>query len=193
MRSFVAVALPDACAPAIESLRRALAGAAAGLRWVRADGAHVTLAFLGDLARKRVPDVVRRIEEAARASTPFPVELGGLGVFPHPRRATVLWLGIRDPSGGLARLQREVAAGLTLEGFVLDDRPFEPHVTLGRWRDPPEPARVEAVLGARAPMPEDAWMVRDVRLMESRLAAGGSVYTIVNALPLGASEGAERR
>jgi len=42
-------------------------------------------------------------------------------------------------------------------------------------------------------MPEDAWMVRDVRLMESRLATGGSVYTIVNALPLGASEGAERR
>jgi 2'-5' RNA ligase len=108
-------------------------------------------------------------------------------VFPHPGRATVLWLGVTDPSGGLARLQRRVEEGLSSEGFAPDERPFHPHVTLGRWRTPPPRGRVDALLAAPLPLsgPDAEWMVHEVRLMESQLTPQGSIYTVVEALPLG--------
>lgn len=185
MRSFVAVEVPDQFALLIESVRAALAGAVGKIRWVCTDGAHMTLAFLGEVKSDRVPGLVRRLAEAARGETPFPLGFDGLGVFPHARRATVLWLGVRDPTGGLARLQRAVEAGLILEGVALDDRPFFPHVTLGRWREPLTTARVEALLLAPTPPVEGTWTVRALRLMESRLTREGSLYSVVADLPFG--------
>lgn len=185
MRTFVAVEVPDQFAPLIESVRAALAGAVGKIRWVRAGGTHVTLAFLGEAGLDRVPGLVRRLGEAARGEAPFPLGFDGVGVFPHARRATVLWLGVRDPTGGMARLQRAVEAGLGLEGFVADDRPFFPHVTLGRWREPLTAERVEALLHTPTPPLEGTWMVRALRLMESRLTQEGSVYSVVEVLPFG--------
>lgn len=185
MRSFVAVEVPDRFASAIESIRTALAGVVGKIRWVRTDGVHVTLAFLGEVGLDRVPGLVKQLGEAARGEAPFPLGFDGLGVFPHPRRATVLWLGVRDPTGGLARLQRAVEAGLTLEGFPPDHRSFFPHVTLGRWREPLTAARVEALLHAPTPAVEGTWTVRALRLMESRLTREGSVYSVVEDLPFG--------
>ena len=185
MRSFIAVEVPDRFAPLIESVRAALAGAVGRIRWVRAGGTHVTLVFLGEAGLDRVPGLVRRLGEAARGEAQFPLGFDGVGVFPHARRATVLWLGVRDPTGGLARLQRAVQAGVALEGFVADDRPFFPHVTLGRWREPLTTPCVEALLHTPTPPLEGTWMVRALRLMESRLTQEGSVYSVVEDLPFG--------
>ncbi len=185
MRSFVAVGVPDRFAPGIEAVRAALAGVVGEIRWVRAGDTHVTLAFLGEVALDRVSGLVRRLGDVARSEAPFTVGFDGLGVFPHPRRATVLWLGVHDSTGGLVRLQRGVEAGLALEGVPPDVRSFFPHVTLGRWRKPLIAARVEAVLIAPTPVVESTWTVRTLRLMESRLTRGGSVYSVVEDLPFG--------
>ena len=185
MRTFVAVEVPDQFAPLIEFVRAALAGAVGKIRWVRAGGTHVTLAFLGEVGLDRVPGLVRRLGEAARGEAPFPLGFVGVGVFPHARRATVLWLGVRDPTGGLARLQRAVEAGLALEGFPPEGRLFFPHVTLGRWREPLTATRVEALLQTPLPAVEGTWTVRALRLMESRLTREGSVYSVVEDLPFG--------
>lgn len=185
MRSFVAVEVPDQFGPAIESIRAAASGAVGKIRWVRTDGAHLTLAFLGKVGADRLPGLVRRLGEAARGQAPFPLGFDGVGVFPHPRRATVLWLGIRDLTGGLALLQRAVEAGLALEGFPPEGRLFFPHVTLGRWREPLTAARVEALLQTPLPAVEGTWTVRALRLMESRLTREGSVYSVVEDLPFG--------
>jgi 2'-5' RNA ligase len=162
--------------------------AATGIRWAQPDGAHVTLAFVGPVARERIPAVTARLSDAARVCAPCRVSADGIGVFPHPGRAAVLWLGVADPSGGLRRVQERVALALAEEGFPAEERPFHPHVTLGRWRTPPSLARVEALLAT--PLPpglrgdESAWTVTDIRLMASRLTPEGPVYTVLAVLPL---------
>lgn len=188
LRAFVAVRAPDTWVAGIAALSERRLHAAAGLRWIQAEGAHVTLAFLGQIARSRVPAITVTLGEAARACTPCLVNTGGIGVFPYPGRAAVLWLGVQDPSGGLARLQRLVVNAVSDEGLTPEERPFHPHVTLGRWRTPPPRSIVDALLATPLP-PELAggdgvWTVTQVDLMESRLTAKGSVYTVLEMLPL---------
>lgn len=188
LRSFVAVHAPDAWLEGLAALQGCLVRHAAGVRWVRPDGSHVTLAFLGQIVRSRVPAFLARLSEAARDCAPCRVRAGGVGVFPHSGRATVLWLGITDPSGGLIRLQRRVEQGLAAEGFAPDERPFHPHVTLGRWRTPPPRTSIDALLAEALPPALSGaageWMVTDIRLMESRLTSEGPIYTVLEALPL---------
>jgi 2'-5' RNA ligase len=152
------------------------------------DGSHLTFAFLGQIARSRVPAIVARLSEAARGCASCRVHAGGVGVFPHSGRATVLWLGVTDPSGELIRLQRRVEQALVTEGFAPDERPFHPHVTLGRWRTPPPTSSVVALLAEALPPALSGaageWMVTDIQLMESRLTPEGPIYTVLEALPL---------
>lgn len=188
LRSFVAVHVPDAWLGSLTALRERLARHTAGVRGVQPDGSHVTFAFLGQIARSRVPAIVARLSDVARECPPCRVHAGGIGVFPHPGRATVLWLGVKDPSGGLLRLQQRVEQALSAEGFTPDQRPFHPHVTLGRWRTPPPRTSVDALLAEPLPPalsgPEGEWMVTEVRLMESRLTPEGPIYTVVETVPL---------
>jgi 2'-5' RNA ligase len=188
LRSFVAVRAPNTWVAGIAALCERLNRTAVGLRWIQAEGAHVTLAFLGQIARARVPAITVKLGEAARACTPCLVNTGGLGVFPHPGRAAVLWLGVQDPSDGLGKLQRLVVNALSDKGLTPEARVFHPHVTLGRWRTPPPRSIVDALLAA--PLPAElagaggAWTVTQMDLMESRLTPQGSVYTVLKMLPL---------
>jgi 2'-5' RNA ligase len=184
----VAVHVPDSWAAGLAALRDRLARAAAGIRWVRPDGAHVTLAFLGPVAAARVPALTVRLREAARECAPCRVHADAIGVFPHPGRAAVLWLGIRDSAEGLRRVQGRVEAALGEEGFAAEERPFHPHVTLGRWRTPPPRDQVEALLATQLPLAlsggDGEWLVTEIRLMASQLTPEGPVYTVMAALPL---------
>jgi 2'-5' RNA ligase len=189
VRSFVAVHVPDSWAVGLAALRDRLASVAGGIRWVKPDGAHLTLAFLGPVPRERVPAVTARLRDAAMACAPCRVSADGIGVFPHAGRATVLWLGITDPAEGLRQVQGRVESALSAEGFTAEERPFHPHLTLGRWRTPPPRDRVEALLAAELPLAlrgrDGEWAITEIRLMASQLTPEGPVYTVMAALPLG--------
>ncbi|MFZ5861643.1 MAG: RNA 2',3'-cyclic phosphodiesterase [Nitrospirota bacterium] len=188
VRSFVAAHVPDAWAVGLAALRDQWTSVASGIRWVQPDGAHVTVAFLGPVPRERVPALAERLREAARACAPCRVAADSIGVFPHPGRAAVLWLDIKDRGEGLRRVHARVAEALIHEGFASEERAFHPHVTLGRWRTPPPRDRVEALLTTPVPPglrgTAGEWTVTEIRLMASRLTPQGSIYTVMAALPL---------
>ena len=103
-----------------------------GVRWVDTETTHITLHFFAELASDRLEAVIRAVAKAAAGVAPFPVRLGGLGSFPGEARARVLWLGLADESGALLRLAALVQSAVAGCGFLVDRRPFSPHVTLGR-------------------------------------------------------------
>ncbi|MEI8234245.1 MAG: RNA 2',3'-cyclic phosphodiesterase [Verrucomicrobiota bacterium] len=179
MRLFVAIQ-PDAAtrawlAAAQERLRKGLGRFGRELRWVDPGAIHVTMAFVGEAP------AVAPIAEALEGCRCVPMDLRveGLGVFPNARRPSVLWVGVTDASGELARLQVEVAAALA--PFVEPERRrFEPHLTLARM------GRPHAALGAAitalaagwggAPQP---WHVQSFALMQSQLDSNGARHSVV--------------
>ncbi len=138
MRLFVAVDLPDEARQAIAVRQKLWAGRLSkskdGLKLIEPARMHLTLLFIGEVPEARVPAIVESMNAPA-GMAPFDVTLGGLGVFPPRGAPRVLWIGISDGAACLERLQYEIAERVRAVDIAFDDRPFHPHLTLGRWRD----------------------------------------------------------
>jgi len=180
-RCFVAV-------PIGSELRRALGAAveewrappeASDLRWADPGSWHLTLAFLGATDPSRVPAITQALEAIAGEGEPFTVTCGGIGAFPSPRRARVVWYGVTDGAERLAELAADVSAAVGLDVA----RPFHGHVTLGRARGE-RPLDV-TWLTAETP-PEGSVTVDRIELMRSHLGSGPARYETVASVPLGA-------
>jgi len=134
-RLFVAAPLADAARDAIRAVVepiRAQEPEGRGVRWVRLDGLHVTLRFLGPTEDDRLAALEAAVREAARGAVPFDITIGGAGVFPPVGRPRALWLGIRDGAERLAELAARLNECLVAAGWPGDDRPFRAHLTLAR-------------------------------------------------------------
>ena len=189
IRTFVAVDLPQPLrirlGEEIERLAR-LVGRDV-VRWVRPSGIHLTLKFLGDVDPGRPDELVAAIRSAAVGRGPFSVDVGGVGCFPGPHRPRVVWMGIEEPSGVLARIQSDLEAALGPLGFPPEDRKFSPHLTLGRVRRearPVEAAKVGAILVGSPMVSMGEIEVREITLFRSQLKPGGAVYTPLGVVGL---------
>lgn len=175
MRLFIALSIPD-------EVRRELARAQAGLRglpvrWADPAGIHLTLQFLGETAEGSVPPLLAAL--AAVPATTFPLRLAGLGAFPNLRQPRVVWAGLDGDLAALARLQAAVLAATAPLGFVPEERPFRPHLTLGRVRQEAGPEERRAIgraverAAALAPL---SWEAAGPTLYQSTLTPRGAVY-----------------
>ena len=187
-RTFVALELPDHVRQAVAVLPRRF-GSPSGLAWARADQAHLTLAFLGELDDAALARVRRRAREVAASAAPFTADLRGAGAFPQPRRARVLWLGWGEGSGAVEALQARLANGLREDGIDLEARRFHPHVTLARARSPRD---VFAIVRALETWRSEPWQITALDVMASRLTPSGALHTRLERCPLGAAGDADR-
>ena len=187
-RLFVAIELPDEIRAALAALQDELRRhVPEGLRWVRPEGIHLTLKFLGETPAEKLPAIQDALERAAGASRPHALSLGGLGTFGSGSRPQVLWIALDGDVDATSALQQQVEGGLEPLGFSRERRPFAPHLTLARVR--PESARAAAAplrgaLEAVQP-PRGEMQVRELALIRSFLSPGGAVYQAVATFPLG--------
>ncbi len=178
LRVFCAVELPEpvreAAAAHAARLRREFPDARAS--WARPANLHVTLKFLGELAVACVGDVSRAADAAVEGFEPFGLSVEGAGTFPPRGAARVLWLGIRDESGSLARLQRRLEAECKSAGFPAEPLAFKPHLTVARLRQPKGASELSEA-HRRSPFGPHTFKVSELIVMRSELAPGGSRYT----------------
>ena len=147
------------------------------LRWTRPEGLHVTLRFLGASSAAVLERLAPCLHRGAAEAQPSAARVSGLGHVPDRGKARVLWLGVQL-SRSLMDLREACEQAARSAGFPPDSRPFVPHVTLGRWRQParrPELRNVD--LGE---MPLDRLV-----LFRSDQRGGGAVYTPIQVHPLG--------
>lgn len=176
-RAFLALALPEGgqagAALVAEALRAELGDR--DVRWVDPRNLHLTLRFFGDLGEGdlvRARAIVRELDGAFAA---LPVAWERLGAFPSPTRVQVIWLGLRDPDGGVDRLAAEVDGRIRQAGFGRADKPFKSHATLGRVR---QGRRVSLErMSERLTIPATAFSIATIVLMKSTLTPHGPVYT----------------
>jgi len=202
MRLFVAVDLPDEARQAIAVRQKLWAGPLSksrdGLKLVEPPRMHLTLLFIGEAREGSVPAIVESMSAPASVA-PFDVTFGGVGVFPLRGAPRVLWIGITDGAAHLERLQREVAERVRAAGVAFDDRPFHPHLTLGRWRgawrrrpsavrrSTPERLRRELAVLDRADRIACVSVTR-ATLYQSRLSSSGPAYAALAHANLSVSE-----
>lgn len=182
VRSFVAIDLPSALRDRLGELVARLSSRIppGTVRWVRPEGIHLTLRFLGELSTGSLTQVRDLLERVSQTHGPFSIRVGGLGCFPTPRRPRVIWVGVEEPSGRLAGLQQALEAQFERIGYRREGREFSPHLTLGRLRDEIGAAAAQAAgasLSFEPTLDLGTVHVASVCLFRSDLRPTGAVYT----------------
>jgi len=149
------------------------------VKWVRPEGLHLTLKFLGDVDEGREPELHAALSQAAtggaRGAT---VHIEGLGVFPDFRRPRIVWAGVA-PDPALELLQHRVEQVFAPLGFPTEARAFRPHLTLGRAGREARPHDFTGLEDALATITfAETVIVPDLDLMQSTLQSGGAVYQV---------------
>lgn len=188
IRAFVALNLPVAVVKDLAGVQRDLRAAAergaARVSWVPAPNMHVTLKFLGNVDRESIFALRDRLGRELAGRSSFPIEVGGLGVFPDVDRPRILWAGVADLPGSaeapLKRLAGDVDGWLDELGYEPETRPFHGHVTLGRIKEPP----AQGPFWTTTPLPMQRCAPIEVVLYSSVLSKQGAEYEALARYPL---------
>ena len=185
IRSFLAIELPEAIRRKIEEVQKDLKLSHADVRWVSPEKIHLTLKFFGSIDESRIDHIVKSIGGPTQTSSPFSLAVRGMGAFPHLKNPRVIWMGLVDEKEILPSFQRELEKELRKIGFESEDRPFHPHLTLGRMKS--NQGRDE-LIGRMEKYREEQFgdfQVEKVVLLKSDLRPSGPIYTLLKELGLG--------
>ena len=180
-RVFIAINLPKTAKQALAAFidQAKNLNPAPALRYVKPDGLHLTLHFLGDLEPSQIEAVSALLEKAVADSPPAGLELTNIGGFPNLEQPRVVVVNARQTNGrSLTDIQRTISDGLEQIGIVTDKRPWTPHLTLARVN-----GRTRFST-AGLDVPKLAIPVNSIELMESRLTPHGAEYSIIKSYDL---------
>ena len=175
VRAFIAVDLAAEVRRAVVRVKAELAQVRSEVRWVRDEGLHVTMKFLGSVPVAELAAVREAIAHAVAPIGRFAVRAHGLGAFPSLDRPRVLWIGIEGtPLNELAGALDDALAPL---GFPRESRAFHPHVTLGRVTGRRGWPAVEDLVNQHREDDFGVTRVDCVTTYRSELCSGGSIYS----------------
>lgn len=191
IRAFVALLLDDEIRAAVAAEIDRLRPLSAAVAWVPAPNLHVTVKFLGPQSDARLAEAGDALAEASAATAPFTMMLRGVGAFPGMHQPRILWVGVAAGAMEARTLHARVEAALEARRFPRDERPWHPHLTIGRvfdprrWRRNTSPALHQAIAHAeRAELGNLA--VSRIALMRSDLSPQGARYRELHTVELGA-------
>jgi 2'-5' RNA ligase len=182
IRSFVAIELEEDIKIALGEVQQTLRskGIEDQVRWVKAEGMHLTLKFLGNVPADRIKELSPALTKGSERARQFRIGFRGLGCFPSLSRPNVIWVGIQGETEALVALQQGIEEHLSLLGYPPENRGYAPHLTLGRVRRNVGASQrrwlgglIEGLeVGFLGEMP-----VREVSLMRSDLSPSGARYS----------------
>ncbi len=175
MRLFVALDIPDNVRSAIFAIVAKLRPACRNARWVRIEGLHVTLKFIGETSAEKT-EMIKTALASIPLRTPIPMKFHGLGFFPTARRPRVLWAGI-ETGTDLAALAAAVETSIGALGIPREERTFSPHLTLARFDTPRGLDALHTAVEIAGPIEFGATIAKEFHLYQSVLKPGGAEYT----------------
>jgi RNA 2',3'-cyclic 3'-phosphodiesterase len=176
VRAFIAIELPESVKSFLVKISAELKLCGGPVKWVRPAGIHLTLKFLGSVPS----DLLPRIQEAAlplfREQKPTQLHVSGLGAFPHLRKPRVVWAGLEDPAGGLSPLVNSLETVLEPLGFPKENRQFNPHLTLGRFKSNEKSSELIETIRQKMDIVGPSFVADHAILFESVLKPSGAEY-----------------
>jgi len=184
IRSFIAIKLPDDIRRSVAEMIAELRKSEADVKWVPAEKIHITLKFLGNTDDSLIPMIKKRISKKLSHFNVFYIKIVGVGCFPSERRPRVLWIGIEN-SEELKCIQKDIDTEVAGLGFALEERPFSPHLTIGRVRSQKGIAEMLGRFARFRSVDFGAITVKSIHIMKSELKPAGAEYSSVAEIPLG--------
>jgi RNA 2',3'-cyclic 3'-phosphodiesterase len=180
MRAFVAIEVSDEIKNILGQIEAYLRYAGADVKWARPEVIHLTVKFLGEIDEKQCEDVKAALEAVVKTTAAFEMTLKDIGAFPAIEHPRVVWVGIEEGAAEITALASRIESSLEKLGFAREERPFSPHLTIGRVRSPLNIVKLkEKVLTAASQfrMPEiGTHKVTSVILYKSTLTPQGPLY-----------------
>lgn len=184
MRAFIAIEIPEAVKHGVAAAQGRLKGAGVEASWSRPEGLHLTLRFLGEVSEEFAREILETLTGALADTERFQVGGEGVGVFPNQSNTRVVWVGISGDLARLAALQAAVELALAGLGIEPEDRPFAPHLTLGRIKRIRRRGLWLKALDGIKDFKLPGFEVAAVSLMQSELKPGGAVYREIGRVAL---------
>jgi len=180
LRTFVAVGLDTFTHDRLVGLQQRLAAAGVPVKWVEPDNLHLTLLFLGEVDARETPAVCSAVTAVCRKRPPFAVTLAGAGAFPTPRRPRTLIVHVTEGGPELVALHDALEEPLLELGcYRREERPFKPHLTLGRVKGQAAAEPLTAAVQQFAGWQGGQTHVDEVLVMSSELKPQGPEYTVL--------------
>ena len=176
IRAFIAVELNDQIKETIRGFQEHLKPLDCDISWVKPENVHLTLKFLGDVKTKMIPSVMETLGDVCKDLRPFDTTLTQPGVFPDLRHPRVVWVGLDDVNGNLARLAESLETALGNIGFKKEKRDFQSHITVGRVRTLKDIAQLSDTIKKFSVPTGIKQSVARIILFKSTLTPQGSVY-----------------
>jgi 2'-5' RNA ligase len=188
IRSFIAIELPEKVKSSLKQIQELLKKAdPAAAKWVDPQSIHLTLKFLGNIKEDQIPAVSQVMRMSVEGISPFDLQIKGIGAFPNLRKVQTIWIGLNGDLETLQRLQKKIESYLAPLGFLPENRPFTPHLTLARVRDTTSLLQRQNMgeLIANTKIESNLVIrVDSISLMRSQLTRSGAIYNCLVSIDL---------
>jgi 2'-5' RNA ligase len=186
LRTFIAIDVGKGLRARLASLQDTLARSAEGVKWVEEENLHLTLLFLGEVDFRDVPRVCQAVEAVTARRAAFPMKVAGVGAFPNLRRPRTLWVGVEVGAAEVTALHDELEGPLLELGcYRREDRPYTPHITVGRLKGDRHGEQLGEALARREDWQAGETTVNEVQILSSELKPQGPIYTVLGRAKLG--------
>ena len=185
IRAFLAIELPASLRPVLSRAQEELKKSAADVKWVPVGNIHITLKFFGNITEEQVADIGEAVTALAANQEPFTLSVTDAGAFPSPKSPRVVWLGVGGELDLVQEFYRRLEIAFAALGFPPEDRPFSPHLTLGRVKSPAGRSALTDALVHLPPPEAPPFQVSEVVLFRSNLTPRGATYQPLKVIPLG--------
>ena len=174
-RIFIAVKIKpnDVFTDIISSLKAGLSNE--NIRWTRKGNIHITLAFLGDTDEEKITTISMMLKKICGGSGKFELNIKGLGIFKNLSNPRVIWSGIESPEE-FPWLHNQIMTGLRNSGFIIEERPFKPHLTIGRIKYIKDKTLLNTLIERYQNKEIQRIEINEVILYESIILPSGPVY-----------------
>lgn len=175
IRTFLAIPLPSEIRDYLISFVQPIMDRDNHINWVKQENIHITIAFLGDTDPTVVEEQAKGIEDLLVQYPAVDMGLTDTGIFPHANNPRVLWVGAMPFNTSLVNLVGGLKDHLRSLGYELDNRKFQPHITLGRVKSISRKSNfIHDFLSSEVRAMD--FTVGEIIWYESTLTAAGAVY-----------------
>jgi RNA 2',3'-cyclic 3'-phosphodiesterase len=172
VRAFLAIEIPGDLRKYLREVASRMAKRMRDIRWVKEEGLHITLKFLGEIDRGAASGIRDAISAVGKDYGPFRASIKGIDAFPNRRKARVVVVGLEEGAETIGKIFSDIEMGLLKMDIQPEEREYSPHITLGRAKMP-EPLLEKDI----ETLEKREFPVERIVLFESTLTSQGAIYT----------------